>query len=211
MSDPAIEPQTEETIETETIDVGEQVNPEEQIKNDLKGLTHEELIDRYLNMRTKEYETRKESIKRKEKLRAMEVEQDAANKAALEEQNKFKEIYEGLKEETKDLADLRAYKENALAKASEEFETLQNQLTAVEKTELELVGDIPIENKLRWIRHKISSRGIHQPDASRSTKQGGSLASYPTNRRELGKLNTIQVQEFKTKFPEKFKVAMQTP
>lgn len=202
--------------QTEAQDVqSTDIDPQDDVKNDNKAkyseLPQEKLVDLLLNFENRLHEVNNESKTRKLKLRELESQMKESEEQKLMEANKYKELYESLKAQTADYDDLKTYREAEAEKQREKLGELEKQLTAIEREELEILGDIPDDRKLRWIELKVKSRNVANIDVSTSVKGGGSLAKQPKNRRELALLDVDQQKKFRELYPDMYRQAIKMP
>lgn len=187
--------------------------------SELKELSQDELLEKFKELSSKFEEANKqvhkansESKERKLKLRQLEKDKEAEQTRLLEEQNKYKELYEGLKTKTEGFDSLVAFKEAQEEKFRQRVDNLKNKLSAAEADELAIFGDsLSDEKKIEWMELKINTRQSFTPDTTKAGVSGGTNKKQPQNRRELSKLSNEDYKDFKARFPVAFKEAMKNP
>ena len=172
------------------------------------GLTREELMAELQRSSDKIHDLNAESKGRKLKLRELEASKEAEQTKLLEEQQKFKELYEGLKERTKDYDELTSFRDSYVERDKERLAEQTKKLSLEERTELELMDDLPLEKKLKWVELRLNNRQTVNLDTSSSIRQGGSLDKMPQNRREITALPLAERLKFKEKHPQSYTEAM---
>ena len=186
-----------------------QVSTEDQPKQ-FDGMSQEELIKHIANLQNRVHEVNEESKGRKLKLRALEAEKQEREEAILKEQGEYKELYEKQLAELEELRPLKDFKEKQEQLQANELVELEKQLTATEREELGIFDDLTTDKKIQWIKLKLKNRTSINLDTSSGSKSGGSLNKLPQNRADMAKLTTEEKLDFKAKYPEQYKVAINT-
>lgn len=94
----------------------------------------------------------------KRKLRAIEEQQEQAQKKALEETNQFKTLYEQQQEKVKRLAEVEARLADIDAKADARIEALSVKLPEAAKSEYDaFIKDLPRDKRLDWLQAKATA------------------------------------------------------
>lgn len=182
---------------------------ESQQNNPYEGLEKDELLKKLNDLESSLHEANRESKQRKLKLRDLEKKREEDEANALKEQEKWKELYEGLYEKTKDHEELVSFRDSYQEKQKTKLANLEKKLTDTERKELELIGDIDVDKKVDWIEYKLSHRGpSNDLDSTRSSVGGGTQKAHPKNMSDLAKLSTQEVREFKEKFPALYREAL---
>ena len=180
----------------------------ERQSNPFEGLSRDELLDEVQRYQKRVHEVNEESKSRKIKLRELETLRETEQNSLLEEQNRFRELYEGLKESTKDYNDLKSFRESIYEREQARLSDQTKKLSIEERKELELMEDLPLEKKLKWVELRLNNRQTINLDTSSSVRQGGSFDKMPQNRSELTNLNIDERLKFKEKYPQAYNEAM---
>jgi len=192
-----------------------QNNPEAQIEQSnqptqFDNMSQDELKDFTLKLSSQLHKVNEESKGRKIKLRELEADKQERETALLEEQGKYKELYESTLKEVDELRPLKDFKDQHDKLQADKLVELEKQLTNAEREELSIFDDLTNDKKTRWIELKLKNRSSVNLDTSSSAKSGGSLKQRPKNRQELNALTTEDMKAFRTNYPQEYMVAMNT-
>lgn len=199
------EVQTDETVSPDVLEQNKENQPTQ-----FDDMSPDEIKNFALRMSSQLHKVNEESKGRKIKNRELSAQLEDIEKSKLEEQGEFKKLYETANNELNELRPLRAYKDEQDRLQESKLVELEKQLTALEREELEIL-DVPlIDKKIRWIEFKLNNRTSVNLDTSSSVQGGGSLKQMPQNRREMSSLNSEELMKFRSKFPDQYRVAMNT-
>jgi acyl carrier protein phosphodiesterase len=176
--------------------------------NQYVSFSKEQLLELLVQREEKLHEVNNESKQRKLKLRELESQQEQLREQSLKEKEEYKTLYEDLKKQTADYGDLKTFKESIAEHNALKLVELEKQLTAIEREELKILGELGQDTKMKWIELKLKSRNIANIDNSSSTVAGGILRTKPQNRRELALLSTQEQKRFKEMYPSLFNEAI---
>ena len=197
----------DQSIETPVV---QETDKDNQQPTQFDTMSQEELLNYAVNLQSRLHTVNEESKGRKLKLRELEAEKTAREQSLLEEQGKYEELYKTANAELEELRPLRTYKEEQDKLQEQKLVDYEKQLTAAEREEFGILGDLPIERKLKWVELKLKNRSSVNLDTSSSVVGGGSLKQRPKNRGELSMLTTEEMKAFKEKYPNEFSAAMKT-
>ena len=170
-----------------------------------EGLSKDDLVNHLLRTENRLHEVNNESKNRKLKLREMESAKEADEKKTLEEQQKFKELYDKEIESKKDYEDLKIFREESEAQTKLEIEEMEKKIPETMREELKILGDMSDVKKLAWLKYKLDNQTTTIHDTSRSASQSGSLAKRPENKIEFFALSRDEKKVFREKFPTDYK------
>ena len=212
MAEPVKEPSQDPVVEPPIVepnpDGGDPPIVEPVKAPDYTGKTIEELQALIVGKDNRLKDVTAESIKRKEKLREIATNQDDADKKSLEEQNKYKELWEKSMAEVNDLKpqieQLNTFKDDVTKREEAKVSELETKLTADEQKEYGLLKEtLPVATKIQYLENKLSNRnGINI--ASTRGNNGTSVTDFPKNNKELFALGTDKMKELKQLNLEKY-------
>jgi hypothetical protein len=198
---------TETTIEKE--EQTEVIEKKETIKSDYEGMEPGDLIKLLQNRDSRLHTVNEESKSRKLKLREAEQIQEELRTNALKEQEKYKELYDGLSSKTANYEELLSFKTEAETQWEKEVTDLESKLTQQDLTEYEIVKDgLSLQKKINYLKLKTSKQTDNINIDSTRSIGAGSGGNFPKTLAEMMAMPSSEVKIFKEKQPTEYKKLM---